>query len=185
MSIVIRGSTDALKRKIILPRPQSDAYADLTDGTGIKASVMHPDGTEITTTADIVIETDGHTHVTLTEVEAGAVANDGMGSACIPYAAGRLFSGNVPVTFMSVNPYAARLTLDEIADALLLRDWSDIDETGHEEERNLLNAARLLRNKRTAAGGVMTVKKEEDLTDAWQANFDGSAAVSNVEPDPL
>ena len=56
--------------------------------------------------------------------------------------------------------------LTDIADAILTRDWTAV--TG-EAERSALNALRFLRNKWTVSGGTLSVKKEDDSTEAWNA----------------
>lgn len=64
-----------------------------------------------------------------------------------------------------------------MADALLKRDMSAV--TG-EASRSPLNAFRFLRNKWEVVAGVLTVKKEDDLTTAW----DG-ATVGTPGADPI
>ena len=54
--------------------------------------------------------------------------------------------------------------LTDIADAILKRDWTEL--TG-EAAYSLLNAARMLRNAWSTAGGVLVVKKEDGTTNAW------------------
>jgi hypothetical protein len=51
-----------------------------------------------------------------------------------------------------------------IADALLKRDWTAVS---GEALYSLLNAARMLRNVWSTAGGTLTVKKEDGSTTAW------------------
>lgn len=78
--------------------------------------------------------------------------------------------------------YLTRLDLNNIADAVLKRDWSQI--TG-EASRSLLNAARLLRNARSVSDGVLSVKKEDGTTEAWRANVVGNPnaqPIVDVEP---
>lgn len=66
---------------------------------------------------------------------------------------------------------------NEIADAVLKRDWSQV--TG-EAARSVLNALRFLRNKWSITGGTMTVTKEDDATSAWT-----SALTTNAAADPV
>lgn len=54
--------------------------------------------------------------------------------------------------------------LTAIADAVLKRDWTAISS---EAVYSLLNAARMLRNSWSTAGGVLVVKKEDGSTNAW------------------
>ena len=55
-------------------------------------------------------------------------------------------------------------SLTDMADAILTRDWTAV--TG-EAERSALNALRFLRNKWTVSGGTLSVKEEDDSTEAW------------------
>jgi hypothetical protein len=68
-------------------------------------------------------------------------------------------------------------TLNNIADAVLKRDWSSV--TG-EAARSLLNAARILRNKWTVSSGTLTVYKENDATTAWTATETGTAGADPI-----
>jgi hypothetical protein len=69
-----------------------------------------------------------------------------------------------------------------IADALLTRDWTSV--TG-EAARSVLNALRFLRNKWTLPGGTLSVKEEDDTTEAWAgAATTDAAAVPIVGVDP-
>lgn len=62
---------------------------------------------------------------------------------------------------------------NNIADALLKRDWSSV--TG-EAGRSVLNALRFLRNKWSVSGTTLTVTKEDDSTSAWTATLTTTAA---------
>lgn len=68
-------------------------------------------------------------------------------------------------------------TANEIADAILKRDWSEVS---GESARSALNALRAIRNKVSVASGTMTVTKEDDSTSAWTA-----AVTSNASADPI
>lgn len=75
---------------------------------------------------------------------------------------------------------AAQITA--IADGLLKRDMSAV--TG-EAARSPLNALRFLRNKWELAAGTLSVKKEDDATDAWTAAVStDAAAVPVIGSDP-
>lgn len=70
----------------------------------------------------------------------------------------------------------------KIADDILKRDWTAI--TG-EAARSLLNAARFLRNKWTLTGTALSVKKEDDSTEAWSGTVTtDNAAVPIIGSDP-
>ena len=76
---------------------------------------------------------------------------------------------------------AAVPTATQNADALLKRDFSAV--TG-EASRSALNALRFLRNKWSIAGAVLSVKKEDDATDAWTGTVTQTAGnpVSEIDP---
>lgn len=68
------------------------------------------------------------------------------------------------------------------ADALLNRDMSAVSDTN---ARTPLNALRFLRNKWAVAGSTLTVKKEDDTTDAWTATVSttpGADPVTGNDP---
>jgi hypothetical protein len=73
------------------------------------------------------------------------------------------------------------LSLNGIADAILKRDFAAVAGAA---ARSLLNAARFLRNKRSVAGGTLTVTAEDDVTPAWTAVVVTAAGdpVSSVDP---
>ncbi len=72
-------------------------------------------------------------------------------------------------------------TANDLADALLKRDWTAVS---GEAARSVLNALRFLRNKWTISGGTLTVRKEDDSSSAWTGAV--TTAVSNpvTEIDP-
>jgi hypothetical protein len=57
-------------------------------------------------------------------------------------------------------------TANQIADAILTRDWTLVS---GEAARSALNALRILRNKVSESGGTLTITKEDDSTTAWTA----------------
>jgi hypothetical protein len=73
----------------------------------------------------------------------------------------------------------------ENADALLKRDWTAV--TG-EATRSVLNALRFLRNKWTVTGspptGTLSVKKEDDSTEAWNGATTIAATGQITQIDP-
>jgi hypothetical protein len=74
--------------------------------------------------------------------------------------------------------------IDQVTDPdyLLTRDFASV--TG-EAARSMLNALRFLRNKWTLTGATLSIKKEDDSTEAWNATVttDG-AAVPVTGSDP-
>ena len=67
-------------------------------------------------------------------------------------------------------------TANQIADAILTRDWTAVS---GEAARSALNALRALRNKVAVSGGTATVYEEDDSTTAW------TAAVTTTAGDPI
>lgn len=69
----------------------------------------------------------------------------------------------------------------EIADVILNRDMSAVNDTN---TRSPLNALRFLRNKWSIAAGLLTVTKENDSTSAWTAAITTSSGnpVSTLDP---
>lgn len=68
-------------------------------------------------------------------------------------------------------------TAVEVADAILKRDMSSV--TG-EAARSMLNALRFLRNKWVITGTTLSVKKEDDATEAWSASLTTNASAEPV-----
>lgn len=68
-----------------------------------------------------------------------------------------------------------------IADGLLKRDFSAVS---GESARSMLNALRFLRNKWELAAGTLSVKREDDVTQAWSATVTQTAGnpVSAIDP---
>ena len=66
---------------------------------------------------------------------------------------------------------------NEIADAILKRDWALV--TG-EASRSILNALRFLRNKWSITSSILTVTKEDDVSIAWASNVSSDGAASPV-----
>ena len=68
-------------------------------------------------------------------------------------------------------------TANQIADAILNRDFSSVSDTN---ARTALNALRFLRNKYSISGTTLTVTKEDDTTSAWT-----SVLTTNAAADPV
>ncbi len=67
-----------------------------------------------------------------------------------------------------------------IADEFLIRDWTAI--VGSVPDRCTLNALRFLRNKWSIAGGTLSVKAEDDTTEAWAGAVSGTPTVDAIDP---
>ena len=74
------------------------------------------------------------------------------------------------------------LSLADIADAILTRDWTTI--IAAIPSRSVLNALRFLRNKWTILGGTLTVYEEDDVTIAWQGSVTTAVSdpVDSIDP---
>lgn len=68
-------------------------------------------------------------------------------------------------------------TANQIADALLKRDFSSVS---GEAARSVLNALRFLRNKVAVSGATLTVYKEDDTTPSWTGAVTTDAAADPV-----
>lgn len=78
----------------------------------------------------------------------------------------------------SVDPF----DITTIADAILVFDWTSASAPA---ARSVLNALRLLRNKWTISAGTLSVKKENDTDEAWNATVSTDAAadpITTVDP---
>lgn len=62
-------------------------------------------------------------------------------------------------------------------DDILARDWTGF--TG-EAARSVLNALRAIRNKWAVGSGTLSVKKEDDATEAWNAAVSSDAAAEPI-----
>ncbi len=67
--------------------------------------------------------------------------------------------------------------LNDIADAILKRDFSSVS---GEASRSMLNALRFLRNKWSISGTTLTVTEEDDTTSAWTSTVSTDAAADPV-----
>lgn len=76
--------------------------------------------------------------------------------------------------------------LTAIADAVLDRDFADAETALTSlNDRSLLQAARFLRNKWALSGTTLSVKKEDDSTEAWSATVtatEGADPITAVDP---
>jgi len=71
----------------------------------------------------------------------------------------------------------AAAELNNIADALLKRDWSSVS---GEAARSVLNALRKLRNEWSISGTTLTVKKEDDSTTAYTQTLTATAGADPI-----
>lgn len=92
---------------------------------------------------------------------------------------------NVQLRATGAFPFDAQFRIQSAAlipDQVLKRDFSAI--TG-EAARSLLNAARILRNRIVVTPTALSVKKEDDNTEAWAATLSttaGAAPITGVDP---
>lgn len=103
-------------------------------------------------------------------IDAGAIASDAITAAKI-------------ATDAITSDELATSALNEIADAILTRDWTSVS---GEAARSVLNALRALRNKVSISGTTLTVTEEDDSTQAWAATVtvdSGANPITAVDPD--
>ena len=67
--------------------------------------------------------------------------------------------------------------LNQIADALLKRDWASVSA---EASYSVLNALRVLRNAWSTSGGTLTVKGEDGTTTKWTRTLATDAAAQPI-----
>jgi len=97
---------------------------------------------------------------------------------------GRTYVNAVAADAISASSLATD-AVTEIADGILARDLGSGTGAGTLNERTVRAALRFLRNKWTAVGTTLTVKKEDDTADAWAATLTHSAAAEPItEIDP-
>lgn len=73
-------------------------------------------------------------------------------------------SSDLKVTLDGEQVTLTTSALNDVADAILKRDWTALS---GEAAYSLLNAARMLRNVWSTTGGTLSVKKEDGSTNAW------------------
>lgn len=112
-------------------------------------------------------------------IDAAAIADGAIDAGAI--AASAITAEKIATDAITSDELATS-ALNEIADAILKRDWTGL--TG-EAARSVLNALRFLRNKFSISGSTLTVTKEDDTTSAWTATVTMDAAadpVTGVDP---
>lgn len=127
--------------------------------------ISKTDGSNVTSgTTTVYVTKDGGT-----QTEVGTATHEGNG--CWTVSPAQADTNADHCAFTWVNTTAVTVTvnvyptaLNDIADALLKRDWTQV--TG-EAARSMLNALRKLRNAWSISGTTLSVKKEDDSTNAW------------------
>jgi hypothetical protein len=140
--------------------------------------VSASDGSAFTGTVSVVVTKDGGTQ----SAGAGSVVHEGNGFHSYTPTQGETDAAHVAFTFTGTGAVPSTVqvypvVLNDYADALLKRDWTSV--TG-EAARSILNALRFLRNKWTIIGTTLSVKKEDDATEAWNATLTTSASAEAV-----
>jgi hypothetical protein len=134
-----------------------------------------------------VYVTKGNGAQTIGSVGGGAATHKGNGYH--QYSPAQAETDNDYLAFTFVGSGARTQTVQvftlpdtEIADAILGRDMASVAGAA---SRSLLNAIRVLRNKWSISGNVLTVTQENDSTTAWTATVGASAAadpITSVDP---
>ncbi len=99
----------------------------------------------------------------------GGATGNGINAVGSGTGSGMVLTGVGAASLLATQGISGPLDASEriaIADAVFKRDMSAI--TG-EASRSLLNCCRIIRNKWSISGGVVTVTKEDDTTTAWTA----------------
>jgi len=132
----------------------ADNCESMFDGTGYAGG---------TTKLSVNAAQIGGTAQTGRDIGASVLLSPGTGTGQISLSSGAVTVG----TNNDKTDYALSASANNsVADAILKRDWTSV--TG-ESARSMLNALRILRNKWTIAGTTLSVKKEDDTTEAWNA----------------
>lgn len=147
--------------------------------TGLAGRYCNTSGSGATSTPVNVDSTGGTCRVDLTAAQ--------MNSDWVTIKITSTTSGAIP---RIVTIYTAQETQDgwwnaapddiDIADTILARDIGSGTLAGTVNERTVRAALRVLRNLVTVSGGTMTIKKEDDSTDAWTAAVTTSASAEPI-----
>jgi hypothetical protein len=86
-------------------------------------------------------------------------------------------SAGIPKVDVALSDGGTVPSVDDVADGMLKRDWTSV--TG-EASRSVLNALRFLRNKWTLTSTTLSVKKEDDSTEAFSATVSTDAAAEPI-----
>lgn len=144
--------------------------------------------TSISTTGGAV-DTVTTVGTTTTNTDMRGTDNAALASVCTEARLAELAAANLPADVDAIlldtgtdGVVISSATADAIALALLKLNWDGI--TG-EAARSALNALRVLRNLVDITGSAMSVKKEDDSTEAWAATVTTDAnakAITRVAP---
>jgi hypothetical protein len=156
--------------------------------------VSASDGSAFTGSVTVYVTGDGGTQA-VGSVGSGACAHEGNGFHSYAPAQAETNYGHVAFTFVGSGAVPATVqlyttfpqtadapTAIENADALLDRDMSAVSDM---HARSPLNALRFIRNKWTLSGTLLSVKKEDDSTEAWTAAVStspGADPISGSDP---
>lgn len=144
------------------------------------------DAQDLSGTLDINTKT-----ITASAITAAAIATDAIAATKIaPNAIGasEIADGAIDTATFSVgaidSDVLAATAATEIADTLLKRDWNSVS---GEAARSVLNALRALRNKVVVdpAGLTISVKEEDDSTEAWAGTITSDASanpITSIDP---
>jgi hypothetical protein len=166
-------------------------YVGLTSQADLKLCQVNP----TLAAGDVKVSLDGGALANLATLP--AVTPAGSKVVKVDLSAAEMTGDNIVVVFsdaagsewcdlvLSMQPSARQIddipTATENADALLKRDMSAV--TG-EAARSPLNALRFSRNKWVVSAGTLSVKKEDDATEAWSATVTTAAGNPTSAIDP-
>ena len=149
----------------------------------------YPDNSTTEITAGITLTADFDARTGLNHVRVVASGGNGYASGSnyqLVLTAGTVGGvsvvGEVVAHFSLDNAALPATERNNLADAYLKRDMSAV--TG-EAARSPLNAFRFIRNLWSISGATLSVKKEDDTTEAWNAtltNTPGANPITGVDP---
>jgi hypothetical protein len=157
-----------------------DATDGITPETGLTgAARISKNGASTVASSGSIVEIDATNMPGRYYVELTATECDTVGQVVVRYKSAACAEVVAQATIVAYDPNAAGPTANDVADAVLKRDWTVV--TG-EATRSVLNALRAIRNKVSFSSGTATVTKEDDATTAWTAAVTGTPQVTNVDP---
>ena len=158
----------------------TDGMTPITGATG--TGFLSKNGAAAVATTNSIVEIDagdtpGRYYIELTQAEL-----DTVGIYQVTYDNGSSLPSGYDAMVIPDNPFSAALTGNQIAEALLKLDLTTV--TG-EAARSVLNAIRMLRNRKSVNVGTntVTVYEEDDTTVAFTIVYSGTdPVITDADP---
>ena len=130
-----------------------------------------------------LLDTDGIDFAGITGVHGFSIDLSNTGDGAVTFAEGSSYwvvVSSVTVDGQTINFVAATFTIYTIPDQILDRNMATGTDSGSPSVRTVRQALRFLRNKWSISGSTMTVTKEDDTTQSWQATVTGTAGADPI-----